>query len=141
MPAVLSRGDGLLEWANIALDIMGKKIQHTIPPASVPVCRLFLDTSLPISSFGRERCFLFVPCVVIFLSYSNQILMLRESKMPTAEEILLACARGCYKKIFQQVFFRNISLCFWLRGEFIENESCPLMASFIRTRYLCYFVH
>jgi len=35
--------------------------------------------------------------------------MLRESKMPTGEEILLACARGCYRKIFSASFFRNIS--------------------------------
>jgi len=35
--------------------------------------------------------------------------MLRESKMPTGEEILLACARGCYRKIFSASFFGNIS--------------------------------
>lgn len=77
-------------------------------------------------------------CVVIFLSYSNQILMLRESKMPTAEEILLACARGCYKKIFQQVFL-EIFPCAFGSGENSQRTNRPLMASFIRTRYLCYF--
>jgi len=54
--------------------------------------------------------------------------MLRESKMPTGEEILLACARGCYRKIFSASFFWKYFLCSCLRGQFAENESCPLMA-------------
>lgn len=51
-------------------------------------------------------------CVVIFLSYSNQILMLRESKMPTAEEILLACASGCIRRFFSKFFLETFPCAF-----------------------------
>lgn len=85
------------ERENIALDIM--TVLDMVPgDIYMHLCFDVLDTASPIPSFGWGEMLPFCsPCLVIFLSFSNQILMLRESKMPAAGDILLASTPGCKK--------------------------------------------